>query len=79
MMMFLGRGDWVEGLTLHRQPYIRQLGPEDVQGIADATGQLQSAQDVAPLALANHALRADAEEHDAVHTVMRSVLGELKV
>jgi cell division protein FtsA len=79
LMMFIGRGDWVEGLPFPRQPYVRQLMPDDVQGVTDATGQLASPQDVTPVALANHALRAEVEERDAVHTVMRGVLGELKV
>jgi cell division protein FtsA len=79
VMDALTRGGWIEGLPFPRQPNVSQLMPNDVHGLMDATGQLTSAQDVAPLALVSHALRSEAEQRGTVQTVMRGVLDELKV
>ena len=56
-----------------------QRGHADVRNLTDSTGQLSSPQDIAPMGLANHALRTEAEERDTVNTVMRRVLGGIKV
>ena len=37
-----------------------------VTGLNDATGLLNSPRDIGPMALANHALRLEADEKDAV-------------
>ena len=79
LMVFLGRGDWTDGLPFVGTSFVRRLGPDDVHALSDATGQLNSPQDVGPLALANHALRSEAEAHDTVNSVMKGVLQELKV
>jgi cell division protein FtsA len=70
---------WAEGLPFEHQPYARLLYPGDAHNLIDSTGQLVSAQDVGPMALANHALRVETEERDAVNAVMRGVLKAMKV
>ena len=62
-----------------RQPQVRLLLPSDVGGLKDTTGLLTSPRDIGPMALANHALRLDADEKDAVNSVMRRVLKSMKV
>jgi hypothetical protein len=52
--------------------------PEDVRSLTDQTGQLVSPQDIAPMGLANHALRVEAEDRDMVNGVMRKVLKTMK-
>jgi cell division protein FtsA len=75
----LMRSPWWHGLPFRREPSVRRLGPLDVRGLSDATGLLHSAQDVGPMALANHSLQVESEERDAVNTVMQSVLKAMKV
>ncbi len=72
-------GAWTRGLNFDGQVAVGRLGPEDVQGVADASGQISSPQDVAPLALANHALRTEVEEHDEVNGVMAGVLRSMRM
>jgi cell division protein FtsA len=73
------KNSWAAGLPFPREPRIRHLVPPDVRNLTDSTGQLSSPQDIAPMGLANHALRTEAEERDTVNTVMRRVLGGIKV
>jgi cell division protein FtsA len=75
----LMRSPWWHGLPFAREPSVRRLGPLDVRGLSDATGLLHSAQDVGPMALANHSLQVESEERDAVNTVMQGVLKAMKV
>jgi cell division protein FtsA len=75
----LMRSPWWHGLPFAREPSVRRLGPQDVRGLSDATGLLHSAQDVGPMALANHSLQVESEERDAVNTVMQGVLKAMKV
>jgi cell division protein FtsA len=75
----LMRSPWWHGLPFPREPSVRRLGPLDVRGLSDATGLLHSAQDVGPMALANHSLQVESEERDAVNTVMQGVLKAMKV
>ncbi|MFI5282207.1 MAG: cell division FtsA domain-containing protein [Candidatus Dormibacterales bacterium] len=75
----LVKNTWAAGLPFPREPKIRHLVPADVRNLTDSTGLLSSPQDVAPMSLANHALRSEAEERDTVNTVMRRVLGGIKV
>jgi cell division protein FtsA len=70
----LRKNIWAEGLPFEHQPQARLLSPAEAQNLMDATGQLTTAQDVGPLALANHALRVETEDRDAVNGVMRGVL-----
>ena len=70
---------WAAGLPFPREPRVRHLVPADVRNLTDSTGQLSSPQDIAPMGLANHALRTEAEERDTVNTVMRRVLSAIKV
>ena len=79
LMNELSRNLWAEGLPFEHQPRARLLGPGDAHSLIDSTGQLESAQDVAPMALANHALRVETEDRDAVNGVMRGVLKAMKV
>ena len=79
LMYELSRNIWAEGLPFEHQPQARLLTPGDAHSLIDTTGQLLSAQDVGPLALANHALRVETEERDAVGGVMRGVLKAMKV
>jgi cell division protein FtsA len=73
------KNTWAAGLPFPREPKIRHLVPADVRNVNDTTGLLTSPQDVAPLSLANHALRSEAEERDTVNTAMRRVLTGIKV
>src|SRR5712664_1584898 len=73
------KNNWAAGLPFPREPRIRHLVPPDVRNLTDSTGQLSTPQDIAPMGLANHALRTEAEERDTVNTVMRRVLGGIKV
>jgi cell division protein FtsA len=74
----LSKNLWAEGLPFERQPQTRLLSPGDTHNLMDATAQLGTAQDVGPMALANHALRVETEERDAVSGVMRNVLKGMK-
>jgi cell division protein FtsA len=74
----LVKNNWAAGLPFPREPRIRHLLPADVRNLSDSTGLLTSPQDVAPMSLGNHALRAEAEERDTVNTAMRRVLGAIK-
>jgi hypothetical protein len=74
----LRKNAWAEGLPFPREPRSRILGPYDVSGLIDSTGQLTSAQDVGPMGLANHGLRIEAEDRDLVSSVMRGVLKAMK-
>jgi cell division protein FtsA len=75
----LRTGAWAEGLPFVRQPEVRRLSPTDVSGLNDTTGLLTSPRDIGPMALANHALRLEADSKDAVNAVMRRVLKSMKV
>ena len=70
---------WWNGLPFAREPSVRRLGPMDVGGLSDATGLLHSAQDVAPMALANHGLQLESYERDSLNAVMQGVLKAMKV
>jgi hypothetical protein len=72
------KNTWAAGLPFPREPRIRHLVPADVRNLTDSTGQLSTPQDIAPMGLANHALRTEAEERDTVNTVMRRVLSAIK-
>jgi hypothetical protein len=75
----LEHGKWAEGLPFARSPSARLLMPSDVTGLNDTTGLLNSPRDIGPMALANHALRLQADEKDVVNGVMRRVLKSMKV
>ncbi len=79
LMNELHRNLWAEGLPFEHQPRARLLMPGDTHNLIDSTAQLASAQDVGPMALANHALRVETEDRDAVNGVMRGVLKAMKV
>jgi hypothetical protein len=74
----MGKNNWAAGLPFPRSPKIRHLVPPDVRNLTDSTGQLSSPQDIAPMGLANHALRTETEERDTVNSVMRRVLSAIK-
>lgn len=78
LMQEIRRNVWAEGLPFERQPQARLLAPGDAHNLFDSTGQLLTAQDVSPMALASHALRVESEERDAVNNVMRGVLKAMK-
>ena len=73
------KNNWASGLPFPREPHIRHLVPPDVRNLTDSTGQLSSPQDIAPMGLANHALRTEAEDRARMNTVMRRVLSGIKV
>ena len=73
------KNHWATGLPFPREPRIRHLVPPDVRNLTDSTGQLSSPQDIAPMGLANHALRTEAEDRARMNTVMRRVLSGIKV
>lgn len=78
LMQELRKNIWAEGLPFQHQPQARPLTPGDAHNLIDSTGQLLTAQDVCPMALANHALRVDSEDRDAVNNVMRGVLKAMR-
>jgi cell division protein FtsA len=78
LMQELHKNVWAEGLPFEHQPQARLLTPGDAHNLIDSTGQLLTAQDVGPMALANHALRVESEDRDAVNNVMRGVLKAMK-
>lgn len=78
LMQELRKNIWAEGLPFEHQPQARPLTPGDAHNLIDSTGQLLTAQDVCPMALANHALRVDSEDRDAVNNVMRGVLKAMR-
>jgi cell division protein FtsA len=57
----LGLDDWWHRLPFSRRPQVRALAPNEVAGLADATGALTTRQDVTPMALAHQALILDAQ------------------
>ena len=75
----LRRGAWAASLPFVRQPEVRLLQPSDVASLKDSTGLLTSPRDIGPMALADHALRLEADEKDMVNAVMRRVLKSMKV
>ncbi|MGH7904636.1 MAG: cell division FtsA domain-containing protein [Candidatus Dormibacteraceae bacterium] len=75
----LGRATWASGLPFSRAPVARRLKPGDVHRLFDSTGQLTSPQDVGPMGLADHALRAGSEDATVLSTVMRGVLKSMRV
>jgi cell division protein FtsA len=75
----LMRSPWWHGLPFPREPSVRRLGPADVRGLGDATGLLHSAQDVGPMALANHSLQLGSDERETLNNVMDGVLRTMKV
>jgi hypothetical protein len=74
----MSKNNWAAGLPFAKSPKIRHLVPPDVRNLTDSTGQLSSPQDIAPMGLANHALRTETEERDTVNSVMRRVLSAIK-
>ena len=78
LMTDLRKNAWTQGLPFAREPRSRLLMPDDVRSLTDQTGQLSSPQDVGPMGLANHALRVEVEDRDAVNGVMRRVLKTMK-
>jgi cell division protein FtsA len=78
LMTELRKNAWAQGLPFSRDPKARLLMPEDVRSLTDQTGQLASPQDIAPMGLANHALRVEAEDRVTVSGVMRKVLRTMK-
>lgn len=79
LMIELRKNVWAYGLPFAREPQARMLTPADVRSLSDGTGQLNSAQDIGPMGLANHALRVEAEDRDLVNSMMRGVLKAMKV
>jgi cell division protein FtsA len=75
----LRKGAWATGLPFVRPPEVRLLQPSDVTSLKDSTGLLTSPRDIGPMALADHALRLEADEKDVVNAVMRRVLRSMKV
>ncbi len=52
---------WMDRLDFARHPEVRLLGPGDVDGVLDLTGQLDAQQHVASMALASYAMAGTAE------------------
>jgi cell division ATPase FtsA len=74
----LGGDDWWHRLPFARKPEVRALGPEDVAGLRDATGQLTTQQDVTPMALAHQGLILDAQT-TAVERAMRGAVRAMEL
>jgi len=69
---------WWRRLPFARKPEVRALGPEDVAGLRDATGQLTTRQDVTPMALAHQGLILDAQT-TAVERAMRGAVRAMEL
>ncbi len=69
----LGGDAWWRHLPFARRPEVRALGPDDVAGIRDGSGQLVTRQDVTPMALAHQGLILDAQT-SAVERAMRGAM-----
>jgi cell division protein FtsA len=65
--------DWWRRLPFSRQPQVRALAPADVAGVRDASGKLNTRQDVTPMALAHQALVLDASTTAAERAMRRAV------
>lgn len=64
---------WRKSLPFSKQPQVHFMKPSDVANIADATGKLESVQDVTPMGLANLALDLAGEE-TLTQTILRRVV-----
>lgn len=71
--------DWKASLLVDRVPTVRVLGPEDVQGIHDATGLLVGSQDVTPMGLAYHAVALEDDAEQPLGGLMRRVMKAMRV
>jgi cell division protein FtsA len=74
----LDEDGWWSRLPFARRPRVRALAPDEVVGLRDATGSLQTRQDVTPMALAHQALILDAAA-SAVDRAMRGAVRELEL
>jgi cell division protein FtsA len=72
----LDEDGWWSRLPFARRPRVRALGPDEVIGLRDATGALDTRQDVTPMALAHQALILDAGA-SAVDRAMRGAVREM--
>jgi cell division protein FtsA len=64
---------WWRRLPFARRPQVSALGPQDVAGLRDATGELHTRQDVTPMALAHQALIIDLQATAAERAMRRAV------
>ena len=71
--------NWMESLHFSQQPTISLLSPNNVRGVHDATGLLVGVQDVAPMALARHAVTLEDEGAEPLGGLMQRVLKTMKV
>ena len=71
--------DWKESVSFNRQPSIKVLGPDDVQGVFDSTGLLVGSQDVTPMGLAHHAVSLEDDADQPLGGLMRRVMKAMKV
>jgi cell division protein FtsA len=69
----LGEDGWWKRLPFSRRPQVLALGPDDVLGLRDGTGELSTQQDVTPMALANQALVLDARTSAADRAMRQAV------
>jgi cell division protein FtsA len=74
----LDEDGWWQRLPFARRPNVRMLAPDEVVGLRDGTGSLETRQDVTPLALAHQALILDAGA-SAVDRAMRGAVRELEL
>jgi cell division protein FtsA len=74
----LAGDEWWRRLPFARQPQVRALGPNDVVGLRDASGQLATRQDVTPMALAHQALILDASS-TAAERAMRGAVKAMRL
>jgi cell division protein FtsA len=71
--VLLAEDDWWKRLPFSRKPQVLALGPDDVLGLRDGTGELSTQQDVTPMALANQALVLDARTSAADRAMRQAV------
>ena len=78
MSRALADDGWWRRLPFARKPVVRALGPGDVDGLRDTTGELTTRQDVTPMALAHQALILDAHG-TAVERAMRGAVQAMEL
>ncbi len=69
----LGRNNWRRGLAFPRKPAVHFIKPSEVSNIIDRTGELNTVQDITPMALANVALDLAGEE-SMTQNILRRVV-----
>ena len=69
--------EWIQTLPFAKAPQVGFLQPRDIARITDATGELNSPQDITPIGLANLALLDHIEEEKILSGILRHSMESL--